>query len=144
MTACPCAMETTRAKYIQQSPASSGVLESIPTITHNQRNLTTLIMEASEGHSIEADDLIQIVEDSLSSPTFGMLKREDEAKLVMDAHDNPKFVEDVVRCILKNILEKYSHLPDDIKVTVISESEESIHKHNAFAERITTLGELRA
>ncbi len=28
-------------------------------------------------------------------------------------------------------------------MTVRSESEESIHKHNAFAERITTLGELR-
>jgi GTP cyclohydrolase-4 len=26
---------------------------------------------------------------------------------------------------------------------VRSESEESIHKHNAFAERVTTLGELR-
>jgi GTP cyclohydrolase-4 len=28
-------------------------------------------------------------------------------------------------------------------VVVRSESEESIHKHNALAERVTTLGELR-
>ncbi len=143
MTACPCAMETTRSHLIEQSPGSEETLSRIPTITHNQRNITTLIIEASENHDIEADDLIQIVENSLSSPTFGMLKREDEARLVMDAHNNPKFVEDVVRSVLKNVLDRYSHLPDDIKVTVISESEESIHKHNAFAERVTTLGELR-
>jgi GTP cyclohydrolase-4 len=144
MTACPCAMETTRARYIQEIPESSETLSQIPTITHNQRNVSTLIIEASEGHTIEADDLIHIVEKSLSSPTFGMLKRDDEAQLVMNAHNNPKFVEDVVRSILKNVLDKYRGLPDEIKVTVMSESEESIHKHNAFAERVTTLGELRA
>ena len=40
-------------------------------------------------------------------------------------------------------LTKYKNLPDDVMVVVISESEESIHKNNAFAERVTTLGELR-
>ena len=38
---------------------------------------------------------------------------------------------------------KYKHLPDNVMVIVRSESEESIHKHNAFAERVTTLGELK-
>jgi len=44
---------------------------------------------------------------------------------------------------LTKVLEQYSDLPDDVVVTARSESEESIHKHNAFAERVTTLGELR-
>ena len=35
------------------------------------------------------------------------------------------------------------YVPDDVEVVVKSESEESIHKHNAFAERTATLGELR-
>jgi len=30
-----------------------------------------------------------------------------------------------------------------VAVTVRSEAQESIHKHNAVAERVTTLGELR-
>jgi len=64
--------------------------------------------------------------------------------VVVKAHRNPKFVEDVVREILGRVLERYQELPDDVLVTVRSESEESIHKHNAFAERVTTLGELRA
>jgi len=83
------------------------------------------------------------VEQAFSSPTYSILKRRDEAQLVFDAHKNPKFVEDVVRDILSTILKKYKNLPDDVMVVVRSESEESIHKHNAFAERVTTLGELR-
>jgi len=140
MTTCPCAMETLSEEF-------RGIVkidrESIPMITHNQRNITTVMIEVPEEYDIEANDLIDIVERSVSSPTFEILKRSEEAKVVLAAHENPKFVEDVVREILARILDKYSSLPDDVIVTVRSESEESIHKHNAFAERVTTLRELR-
>ncbi len=63
--------------------------------------------------------------------------------MVLKAHKNPKFVEDVVRDMLSDILNKHKDLPNDVIVIARSESEESIHKHNAFAERVTTLGELR-
>ncbi len=128
MTACPCAMENIRNIYNER-------------ITHNQRNVATLVIE-SDG-SVEADDLIEIAEKAMSSPTYEILKRKDEVEVVKKAHDNPKFVEDVVRDMLKMILDKYSNLPDDAIVIAKSESMESIHKHNAFAERITTMGELK-
>jgi len=137
MTACPCAMETIREE------AGPLVDSSVPTITHNQRNITRLLLEEPEGHDIEADDLVEIVEASMSAPTREILKRPDEARLVRLAHENPRFVEDVVRQALSLVLKRYSALPDGVAVTVRSESEESIHKHNAFAERVTTLGELR-
>lgn len=137
MTACPCAMETVKGDI-------SSDVESARLITHNQRNKTTVQIDVPKGFDIEAEDLIDIVEDAMSSPTYEILKREDEAEVVRRAHENPKFVEDVVRDILSAILEKYSSFPDDVMVHVRSESEESIHKHNAFAERLTTLGELRA
>jgi GTP cyclohydrolase-4 len=136
MTACPCAMEAVRD--LQGKPGSPG-----PSITHNQRNITSLSLEVPGDYQVEADDLIEIVEASLSSPTYEILKRADEARIVMDAHSNPKFVEDVVREILKRVLDKYKELPDDVCVNVKSESFESIHKHNAFAERETYMGELR-
>jgi len=63
---------------------------------------------------------------------------------VLEAHRNPKFVEDIVRDILRAVLRRYGHLGDDTRVIVSSQSEESIHKHNAYAERVTTLGELKA
>ena len=136
MTACPCACEVikTIGKYDPNDIAP----------THNQRNITTLMIEVpGDDKSVDANDLIEIVEQSFSSPTFSILKRKEEGQLVFDAHKNPKFVEDVARDILSEILKKYKNLPDDVIVVVRSESEESIHKHNAFAERVTTLGELR-
>lgn len=144
MTACPCAMETVTHMLREEVPEVGALGGRVPMITHNQRNITTLMMEVPEAFEVEADDLITIVESSLSSPTYGILKREDEAKVVLDAHRNPKFVEDVVRDMLGKVLERYAGLPDSVHVTARSESEESIHKHNAFAERVTTLGELRA
>jgi len=143
MTACPCAMETVQQELILEFPGLKETRGRMPVVSHNQRNTTTLMIEVPEQVEVEADDLIEIVEGALSSPTYGILKRGDEAAVVLKAHRNPKFVEDVVRDILGRLLEKYSHLDDSVHVTVRSESEESIHKHNAFAERITTLGELR-
>ncbi len=128
MTACPCAMENIKRAYKEK-------------YTHNQRNIATLIIE-NDG-SIDADDLICIAEKAMSSPTYEILKRTDEMEVVKEAHENPKFVEDVVRDMLKMILEKYPNLPDDTVVVARSESLESIHKHNAFAERKTTIGELK-
>ncbi len=143
MNACPCAMETIREFLFHDHPKCKNELKDVPMITHNQRNISTLMIEVPSNYLIEADDLIAIVEDSMSSPTFEILKRADEGKVVYQAHTKPRFVEDVVREILLHILKKYKDLPDDVVVTVRSESEESIHKHNAFAERKTTLGELR-
>ena len=143
MNTCPCAMETIREFILSDHPTLKNELKEVPIITHNQRNITSLMVEVPANYSIEADDLIAIVEDSMSSPTFEILKRADEGQVVYQAHTKPRFVEDVVREILTLLLERYKSLPDEVEVTVRSESEESIHKHNAFAERITTLGELR-
>jgi len=143
MTVCPCAMETVAHQLGLDKSELKRIRSIAPMISHNQRNRTTLMVEVPEHVEVEADDLIEIVETSQSSPTFGILKRSDEASVVLRAHQNPKFVEDVVRDILGKLLKKYKKLDDSVHVTVRSESEESIHKHNAFAERITTLGELR-
>jgi len=144
MTVCPCAAETARSIVMGQLPRGAKIPDQVPKVSHNQRNRTTLTVEVPEHVEIEADDLIEIVEGSLSSPTYGILKRKDEANIVLRAHRNPKFVEDVVRDILGKLLKRYPKLDDGVHVTVRSESEESIHKHNAFAERVTTLGELRS
>ncbi|TLZ87761.1 MAG: GTP cyclohydrolase I FolE2 [Methanobacteriota archaeon] len=144
MTACPCAMETVRDDVLKEHPELGRWPEGVPIITHNQRNRTTLILQEPPGHDIEADELIDIVEESLSAPTYGLLKRPDEGRLVEMAHRNPKFVEDVVRDVLDRLLKRYPKMPDTTWVRVKSEAEESIHKHNAFAERSTTFGELRA
>jgi len=141
MTACPCAQETVR-QFFAHNEARRRRTEP-PMLTHNQRNVTSVLIEVPEKYPVEADDLIRLVEASQSSPTREILKRPDEGRLVLFAHLNPRFVEDVVREVLRNIVERYRELPDEVAVTVRSEAQESIHKHNAVAERVTTLGELR-
>ncbi len=143
ISACPCAMEGVREVLIKDNPDATHVLERIPVMSHNQRNVSRLMLEVPEQTEVEANDLIDLVERELSAPTKELLKREDEARLVIDAHSNPKFVEDIVRDILRAVVARYGGLPDDTKVIVSSQSEESIHKHKAFAERVTTLGELK-
>ncbi len=136
MTACPCAQQT-----VTEMLEYTG---DMPVMSHNQRNVVTIEMTTSEDISLEADDLIDIAQESFSSPTFELLKRPDEGQVVINAHRNTRFVEDVVREVLVRIVHRYADLPDDVFVTVQSDSEESIHKHDAYAERVATLGELRA
>ncbi len=135
MTACPCAQQT-----VTEILGCSG---ETTVMSHNQRNVCSASITMDEDFEVEADVLIDIIEESFSSPTFELLKREDEGRVVINAHTNPKFVEDVVRGVLSRIVDNFTELPDNSAVVVRSESEESIHKHNAFAQREATLGELR-
>jgi GTP cyclohydrolase-4 len=79
----------------------------------------------------------------MSSPVCELLKRPDENKIVTNAHKNPVFVEDCARNMVAGLLEKYPQLPDNSIVTIKQVNEESIHQHNAFAQKNASLGQLR-
>jgi GTP cyclohydrolase-4 len=149
MTVCPCAQETTRESTKQEllefldEETTEKVLEKIPFASHNQRGRGMIMIEVPEQNVIRGEDIIRIIENSMSSPVCELLKRVDENAVVVKAHENPKFVEDCVRTMVQKIVNKYSHLPDDTLVTVRQVNEESIHRHNAFAEKVATLGELK-
>jgi len=150
MTVCPCGLELSReharAKLIKEGfgeKEAELALALAPLASHNQRCRATLIVETGEGERIDAKDLVEIAEASMSSPTFEVLKREDEMKVIIKAHQNPLFVEDVVRNMLSGLLAAYPALPPDAIVTARCESAESIHAHNAFAEKTVSIGELR-
>jgi len=149
LSACPCAMENVR-ELLRNELREKGfgeeavsVLDHIPVPTHNQKNRALIEVGWDRDIDIEANDLISLLEDNLSSPTYEILKRKGEAELVLKAHRNPKFVEDIVRDVIDGFLDRYRDLPDDVTIHVRSISEESIHKHDAFAERMADLGTLR-
>ncbi|MCI4352934.1 MAG: GTP cyclohydrolase MptA [Thermoplasmata archaeon] len=144
MTACPCAMETAREALSEEFPLlRDPSMKSLPMITHNQRNRTRLMFDLSEEVEIEVDDLISTIEAAQSSPTFAILKRGDEAKMVIQAHRHPKFVEDVLRDLLRRVATGFEHVPDVAFVRARTVSEESIHKYNVVAAHQASLGELR-
>ncbi len=144
MTACPCAMETARESLSADFPLlRDPSLRELPMITHNQRNRTRALLDMPEEVDAEVDALLGTIEASLSSPTYAILKRGDEARLVIHAHRQPKFVEDVLRDLLRRLPGDFPELPDQVIVRASTISEESIHKYNVVAAHRATLGELR-
>jgi GTP cyclohydrolase-4 len=100
-------------------------------------------VDASHAAAVRAEDLVEIVENAMSSETYDLLKRPDEFFVVNKAHHNPKFVEDVVRGILARALDVYADLGDETFVFASQVNYESIHKHDAFAEAFGLFGEFR-
>ena len=149
MTVCPCAQESVREsdknKLLEflDEETTQKVLDTVTFASHNQRGIGTLLLEVPEGWEVEGEDIIEIIEKSMSSPVCELLKRPDENATVMNAHRKPVFVEDCVRNMMEMIAEKYTDFPDDTLITSRQENQESIHRHNAFAEKVTTMGELK-
>ena len=150
-TACPCAQEIMKDQ-VKQELANLGITPEIaedfakklPIATHNQRGRGSISIEVRDRRCVSIDRIIKIIEESMSSKVYGLLKRPDEAVVVAKAHSNPKFVEDCVRTMAQKVVEAFSDLPDEAAVSLKQINEESIHQHNAFAERTATMGELRA
>src|SRR6202012_2832099 len=111
-------------------------VDALPVATHNQRGRGAVYIGAESpfADDLRAEDLVEIVESSMSSETYDLLKRPDEFFIVNKAHHNPRFVEDVVRGILARSLDMYSDLGDDTFIFSSQVNYESIHKHDAFAE----------
>lgn len=149
MTVCPCAQESvekdSREKLLKflDEETTEKVLDVVTFASHNQRGVGTILLEVPEEENVNVDDLIDIIQESMSSPVCEILKRPDENKIVTNAHQNPVFVEDCVRNMVIGLLDKYPNLPDDSKVTIKQVNQESIHQHNAYAEKISSLGDLR-
>ena len=148
MTACPCAQAMV-ADHARERLLVEGLDEeqiarvqaAIPFATHNQRGRGTFMVGTDA--SIDVATLVEIVEQSMSSETYDLLKRPDELFIVNKAHQAPRFVEDVVREMLRSAHDALAGLADDDYVFARQINYESIHKHDAVAESCSTVGELR-
>lgn len=153
MTACPCAQEMV-ADLARGNLADRGyspgqieeIIDAVPIATHNQRGIGTLYIGCAEGSGTDLDarDMLRLVESSMSSEIYELMKRPDELAVVTKAHDQPRFVEDCVRETLRQVLDRYPSLPADAFVMARQENLETIHRHNVVAERHGLISELRA
>ena len=108
-TVCPCSKEISRIG------------------AHNQRSMVTVRVRFRKFFWIE--DLIRLVEDSSSGEVYSLLKRVDEKFVTEKAHENPMFVEDVVR----NVAQQLNRNDNFSWYSVEAENYESIHNHSAYA-----------
>jgi MptA/FolE2 family GTP cyclohydrolase len=148
INACPCAQGLVRDRASERLlEAGFGdrdverILELVPLATHNQRGRGTLLVGTE--HPVDAVDLVDIVERSMSAPVYELLKRPDELFVVEHAHLRPRFVEDSVRVALKEALGAYPELDGSDFVFSRQVNLETIHDHDVLAERAGTVGELR-
>jgi GTP cyclohydrolase I/GTP cyclohydrolase-4 len=148
INACPCAQGLVRGRASErlleagfEDPDVERILQLVPLATHNQRGRGTLFLGTEA--RVNAEDLVAIVEGSMSSPIYELLKRPDELFVVEHAHLQPRFVEDSVRIALSSTLERYSSLSDDDFVLARQVNLETIHSHEVLAERHGTVGQLR-
>ncbi|MFL6011446.1 MAG: GTP cyclohydrolase MptA [Gaiellaceae bacterium] len=148
INACPCAQGLVRGRASERlldAGFDEGdvdrILELVPLATHNQRGRGTLYVGSD--HAVNAEALARIVEGSMSSPIYELLKRPDELFVVEHAHLQPRFVEDSVRVALKSVIDEHPQLDDGDFVLSRQLNFETIHAHEVVAERYGTVGELR-
>ncbi len=148
INACPCAQGLVRERAADRLGEAGfddldveRILELVPLATHNQRGRGTLFVGTDS--PVNAEQLVRIVEGSMSSPVYELLKRPDELFVVEHAHLQPRFVEDSVRISLRDALAAYPELDDADFLFSRQVNLETIHSHDVIAERYGTAGELR-
>jgi GTP cyclohydrolase-4 len=150
MTVCPCSqgMSESRARDVLADLGVDGrtareFLDRVPQPGHSQRGHATLTITSNGSPDIDLRDVIDVARDAMSARIYNLAKRPDEDHMTYHAHADAKFVEDCVRSLANSVVEEFGHLPDDAVVHMKQSNDESIHQHNAHAERELTLEALR-
>jgi GTP cyclohydrolase-4 len=150
MTVCPCSQGMSEARA-RDKLAELGVddatveefLEAVPQPGHSQRGHATLTFTAEGAPEVDLLEVIETARDAMSARIYNYAKRPDEDFMTYHAHLNAKFVEDCVRTMAEDVVERFDHLEDDVTVRMKQSNDESIHQHNAHAEREVPMGLLR-
>ena len=151
MTVCPCSqgMSASRARDVLQDLAVDDdtieeFLEKVPQPGHSQRGHATLTITSDGSPEVDLIDIVDAARDSMSARIYNLAKRPDEDHMTYHAHANAKFVEDCVRSLAESVVDQFDHLPDNAVVHMKQSNDESIHQHNAHAEREVTMEQLRS
>jgi len=149
MTVCPCSqgMSTSRARETLRGldvddETIDQFLEAVPQPGHSQRGHATLTIESEGAPEANLDDIIEVARDSMSARIYNLAKRPDEDHMTFESHKDAKFVEDCVRSMAEGVVREFPDLPDNAIVTMKQSNDESIHQHNAHAERVAGVADL--
>ena len=93
---------------------------------HNQRTMIDTRCQLRE--NVDFDEFLDCINLG-SAPIIELLKRPDEKTVTEEAYENPKFCEDIARDVARAV-EKFEGVEN---YSIVVESEESIHDHNALA-----------
>ncbi|MCT9097804.1 GTP cyclohydrolase MptA [Haloarchaeobius sp. HME9146] len=150
MTVCPCSqgMSAARARNVLadlgvDDETTEEFLDRVPQPGHSQRGHATITIESEGTPDVDLMDIVEVARDSMSARIYNLAKRPDEDHMTYEAHADAKFVEDCVRAMAEGVVAEFDHLPDDAVIHMEQSNDESIHQHNAHAERLVEMGQLR-
>jgi GTP cyclohydrolase-4 len=150
MTVCPCSQGMSEARAREtlrdlgvETDVIDEFLEEVPQPGHSQRGHATLTITDEGNPDVDLLDIIDIARDAMSARIYNLAKRPDEDVMTYRGHANAKFVEDCVRSMAEGVVESFEQLPDDAVVRMEQINHESIHQHDAHAERVVAMGQLR-
>jgi GTP cyclohydrolase-4 len=150
MTVCPCSqgMSETRARETLrelgvEAHTIDEFLAEVPQPGHSQRGHATLVVESGGDPAVDLLELIDVARNAMSARIYNLAKRPDEDVMTYESHADAKFVEDCVRSMAEGVVDRFDQLPDDAVIRMEQVNDESIHQHDAHAERHVEMGRLR-
>jgi len=108
-----------------------------------QRAKARLTVETPGEEEVKIEDILDILESSLSAKTYSYLTEEEEAEVLYKACEAPKSARDVVREILERSGKKFSFLPDNAKISASCRAKEPLFNFEVIDEKSATIKELR-
>ncbi len=145
ITTCPCTQTYFRLSQHKDEiinkeySNNKKLLNEVPIASHMQRAYLKILIP--DNGSISSKEILEIVLKHHNIPKE-LLKRKDEHKLVEQSFNNPQFVEDVVRDSALLLLPLYERMIKTDEITIIVNSEESIHNHSIEASLIMNVDQL--
>ena len=108
-----------------------GKAETSGKATHAQRGQIKVDIKTEPTAWIWLETLIEIAEQSGSAPLYDRLKRPDEAHVIMQGFNNPKFTEDCTR----EVATKLNQLAGVKGYMISTVNQENIHCHQAYSKK---------
>ncbi|BAA81320.1 conserved hypothetical protein [Aeropyrum pernix K1] len=134
MTVCPSAQSTIAE--------AEGISDPSRAPSHSQKVLLKGTVDTGKV-MVRIEDLARALLQSFSAPTFTLLKKPQEARLILEAFTRPMFVEDVVREAAWRIA-AIPYIPGEALLQVEAVSLESIHPHDLVAMLRSRVSEVRS
>ncbi len=134
ITSCPCVQQTIRHAVGKES--------DLPLLTHSQRSITRILLTGLS-RDVNLAEFLKSV-DAAVFLARDTLPRPGEASLVFRSHEQPQFIEDVVRQVAHQLYRQFGESHPEAGIHIESRSLESIHTFDIVAVLDTSMRELKA
>ncbi len=108
-----------------------------------QRARARLSISTHGDEYVPIEDILDILETSLSAKAYGALSREEESIVLSQACSTPRSPREVVKAILSGVRERFPELADDARVVAQCTAQEPLFTFKSIARVELSVGELK-